>query len=60
MGHYIFLTVPNQDCHHSPLGLRSVPGVASQELVPRAVPTELGMGLVEAPGPLPFMLREGL
>ena len=58
MGHYIFLTVPDQDCPPSPLGFRSVPGVASQELVPGAVPAEPGMGLVGAPGPLPFMQRE--
>ena len=47
MRHYILLTVPDQDCPHSPLGVGSVPGVASQGLVPRAVPAEPVLGVVE-------------
>ena len=57
---YILLTLPEQDYPHSALDLGAVPGVASQGLAPRAVPTEPILGLVAAPGPLPFTLREGL
>ena len=60
MRHYILLTVPEQDCPHSTLGVGSVPRVASLGLAPGAVPTQPVLGLVRAPETLPITLRKGL
>ena len=42
---YILLTVPEQDCPHSALGVEAVSGVPSQVLAPGAVPAKPVLGL---------------